>query len=269
MKTIRQGSAGKAKLRLVDTGKEFVGLIIEGGKTIFQTSGQDSDAVWNELQARLTREGPNWFGYAGARARFLHWFGGGFYSPAYLRDERNYKLAAKAKLDAAAPVEEAATGSGYGEAVLAAYRGTNLLYPVEKTRLKDLLRGPDADAFVRAAARLALGEGKSALAAMDRLLRPHENARWTVVTYLPFLWRPDEHIFLKPEVTKDFAERVQHPLAHQYDAGLRFGVYETLLDLAGCIQTTVADLKPRDMIDIQSVIWVVGDYRDGRETPQP
>ncbi len=268
MKTIREGSAGKAKLRLLDTGKGFAGIINEGGKTVFQTSGENADAVWAALQAQLTRSGPNWFGWQGARERFLHWFAGGFRSPAYLKDERDYKLAAKAKLEETTPVEEAATGSGHGEAVLAAYRRTNLLYPVEKTRLQALLRGADSDSFVRAAARFALGEGKSALAAMERLLRPHDNVKWTVVTYLPFLWRPDEHIFLKPEVTKDFAARVQHELEYRYGAELDLSVYESLLDMAGQIRTHFGDLEPRDQIDIQSVIWVVGDYRDGREVRQ-
>ncbi|MAH14304.1 MAG: hypothetical protein CMN65_00835 [Sphingomonadaceae bacterium] len=268
MKTIREGTAGKAKLRLVATGKEFAGVINEGGNTIFQTRGDDADAVWAKLQAQLARSGPEWFGWAGARERFLHWFAGGFHSPAYLADERDYKLTAKARLEETTPVEEAATGSGHGEAVLAAFRRTNLLYPVEKTRLQALLRGSDADAFVRAAARFALGEMKTALPAMERLLRPHDDAKWTVVTYLPFLWRPEDHIFLKPEVTKDFASRVQHPLEHQYDAELRLDVYESLVDLASQIRHNFADLEPRDMIDIQSVIWVVGDYRDGREEPQ-
>ncbi|MDK2767905.1 MAG: hypothetical protein KYX69_09320 [Sphingomonas sp.] len=274
MKTVREGSHGKAKLRLVQTDKEFVGLVIEGGKTSFQTRGRDADAVWSTLQAELSRGGVNWFGHAGARSRFLHWFAGGFQSSSYLKDERDYKLKAKARLDATTPVEAAATGSGHGEAVLAAYRATSLRYPVEKTRLQKLLRGADADRFVQAAARFALSDGlgveaKSALAAMERLLLPHDNAKWTVATYLPFLWRPDTHIFLKPEVTKDFASRVMHPLAQDYAAGLSLPVYASLLDMAGGIRAAFADLQPRDMIDIQSVIWVVGDYRDGREVPQP
>ena len=218
MKTIREGTAGKAKLRLVATGKDFAGIINESGKTIFQTHGGDADSVWAELQAQLAQSGPNWFGWTGARDRFLHWFGDGFHSPAYLADERKAKETAKLRLEETTPVEEAATGSGHGEAVLAAFRRTNLLYPVEKTRLQALLRGADADAFVRAAARFALGETKTALPAMERLLRPHDDAKWTVVTYLPFLWRPEEHIFLKPEVTKDFAARVQQSTPMPYPA---------------------------------------------------
>ena len=268
MKTIREGTAGKAKLRLVQTDKKFVAIAFEGGKMIMQKDGATAEEAWSALQRELTSEGPNWFGFAGARARFLHWFAGGFHSPAYLTRERGYKLKAKEGLEKTTPLEEAATGSGHGEAVLRAYRATSLLYPIEKTRMQALLRGSDGDEFIRAAARFALGEGKTALRAMETLLRPHDNAKWTVVTYLPYLWKPDQHIFLKPEVTKDFASRVGHGLAHSYSAELDYGVYEDLLGLADDIRKSVQDLGPRDMIDIQSFIFVVGEYREGRETPE-
>jgi len=268
MKTLREATIGKIRLRLVETGSGFVAVAHEGSTELLRISDADGDAAWNDLMTKVRRGGPNWFGLAGARARFLHWFAGGFASPAYLVAERDYKLAAKARLEKTAPVEEAATGSGHGEAVLRAFRDTNLLYPVEKTRLQGLLRGADADAFVRAAARFALGETRTGLRAMETLLRGYDNAKWTVVTYLPFLWRPEEHIFLKPEVTKDFANRIGHSLAQTYSPELDLGVYEDLLDMAGDIRKAFADLEPRDMIDVQSVIWVVGEYLDGRDSPQ-
>jgi hypothetical protein len=119
-------------------------------------------------------------------------------------------------LDSAASLKNAATCTGYGEAILSIFRATNLLYPLEKTRLQELLRGPDADKFVQAAAGFTVDESKERLSTLEHLLGPHENAKWTVVTYLPFLWRPDRHMFLKPEVTKDFADRVGHPFESDY-----------------------------------------------------
>ena len=62
--------------------------------------------------------------------------------------------------------------AGFGEAALAAFRATNLLYPLETSRLQSVLRGADADNFVRAVARFASGDWKPALADMERLLRP-------------------------------------------------------------------------------------------------
>lgn len=176
-------------------------------------------------------------------------------------------MKAKAKLDAAAPVEQAATGSGFGEAALAAFRATNLLSLFEKTRLQDVLRGSHADDFIRGAARFALGETKVGLAHMQTALKPHDSAKWTVATYLPFLWHPEQHMFLKPEVTKDFAQRVGHRFAYDYEAALRLPVYESLLDLADRTTRELSTLEPRDRIDVQSFIWVIGDHNEGREAP--
>jgi len=147
------------------------------------------------------------------------------------------------------------------------FRATNLLSPFEKTRLQKLLRGKSADAFVRAAAQFTLGAGTPALLYMERALRPHDNAKWTVVTYLPFLWRPQVHMFLKPEVTQDFAARVGHRFRFDYAPRLDIGVYDSLLDLARQTEQELAELHPRDRIDVQSFIWVVGAYNE-TDVPQ-
>lgn len=156
MKTIRQDVIGKNTLRLVDTGKGIVGLLIAGGKQLDRIDGEDAVEVWAQLLAAVGKASDAYFGFAGARARFRQFFPDGFHSLAFEGDnktgERNYKLKAKAKLDAAAPLDQALTGTGFGEAVLSAYRATNLLSPFEKTRLDPVLRGPDADAFIQAAA---------------------------------------------------------------------------------------------------------------------
>jgi hypothetical protein len=97
---------------------------------------------------------------------------------------------------------------------------------------------------------------------MERALKPYNSAKWTVVTYLPFLWRPEEHMFLKPEAMTDFAARVGHRFASDYDPSLDIAVYESLLDLALRTSDELAELKPRDRIDVQSFIWVVGNYKE-------
>ena len=77
------------------------------------------------------------------------------------------------RLDETAPLEQAVSASGLGEAILAVFRATKLLSPFEKVRLQDVLRGLTADEFIRAAAHFTLGEGKPALLQMERALKPH------------------------------------------------------------------------------------------------
>ena len=136
-------------------------------------------------------------------------------------------------------------------------------------RLQSVLRGPAGDSFVQAAAQFANDPSATTLHRLDQILRPHDSAKWTVITYLPFLWKPETHIFLKPEVTKDYAARVGHRFAHQYKPALDVNVYQSLLDLADSTMHEIATFKPRDRIDIQSFIWVVGSYQEGRELPRP
>ena len=76
-------------------------------------------------------------------------------------------------------------------------------------------------------------------------------------------------MFLKSKATKDFAVRVGHPFASVYRVQLEFDVYLSLLDVANETSNELSDLDPRDRIDIQSFIWVVGDYRDDREEVYP
>lgn len=262
MKTLKEAIVGKALVRLLQTPKGFAGAVFEGGVRKALEEGDDRDDVWRRAQDAAARLNPSFFGYDGARARFLSFFPSGFDGADYVERERKYKLDAKDKLDAAAPLEQAATGSGYGEAVLSSFRATNLLFRIEKTKLQPLLRGPDADRFVQAAAAFANGDVKPALLEMRGILKPYESGKWTVVTYLPFLWRPDVHVFLKPTMLCHFAERVGDRFASVYSAELDYQVYEALLDMAAETSQRIADLKPRDMIDVQSFMWTAVEYTE-------
>ena len=269
MKTIRESKVGEFSLRLVEKDQMFIGLVFAADNSKkAQIEGADGDDVWRRLHDEAGRANPKYFGYDGARSRFLHWFAAGFESPSFIDDEKAYKIHAKEALDATVPLEKAATGSGYGSALIPRFH-INLLSPYEQMWIRDALRASEADEFVRAAARFTLGEGKASLLAMERALKPHRAAKWTIVTLLPFLWRPEQHMFLKPEATKDFAARVGHRFATDYEPRLDLTVYDSLLDLVSKTAAELAELKPRDRIDVQSFIWVVGDYQEGREQPKP
>ena len=116
--------------------------------------------------------------------------------------------------------------------MFAVFNKINLLSPFEKIRVRELMLGSDADAFVRLSADFANTDRKSALRALKQLLQPHDCAKWTVVTFLPFLWKPEEHVFLKPTMISTFAERVGHRFANVYRPDLDIEVYDALLDLA-------------------------------------
>lgn len=262
MITVREGAVGKAVVRLVQTQRGFAGLVIENGQRKFLEEGSDLDALWVRAHDAAVRLNPLFVGYEGARRRFLSFFPSGFKGADYVGHERAYKLEAKAKLEAHVSLGAAKAGSRHGEAVLAAYRATNLLSPFEKTKLQPLLRGPDADSFIRTVAAFTEDPTNSGLAALRAILRPHDSAKWTVITYLPFLWNPSVHVFLKPTMITNFARRVGHRFADDYSPDLDLRVYLSLLDLAAEVKAKVADLEPHDMIDIQSFMWTSVEYTE-------
>ena len=79
---------------------------------------------------------------------------------------------------------------------------------------------------------------------------------WPLVTVFGFIANPAEHIFLKPRVTQE-AVKV-YGCDFKYVPKPNWQTYQSLLDFAERIKKDVKDMKPRDMIDLQSFIWVLG-----------
>jgi hypothetical protein len=79
---------------------------------------------------------------------------------------------------------------------------------------------------------------------------------WPLQTVFGFIAKPKEHIFLKPVVTKTAAEL--YGFDFNYRSQPNWETYKSLLDFAKLIRKDLADLRPRDQMDIQSFIWVLG-----------
>jgi hypothetical protein len=76
------------------------------------------------------------------------------------------------------------------------------------------------------------------------------------------------HVF-EARGDKDFASRVGHRFSSDYEPRLKLDVYHSLLDLASETAQELSALEPRDRIDVQSFIWVVGSYEEATEPPRP
>ena len=168
-KSVYSEDKGDLALRVVQDDDCFTGALLVGRERKALFEGDNLDEVLRLLRNEVGKVHPNYFGFDGARGRFLHFFPNGFETEAYSEGfdrrssdyvgfEREYKLKAKAKLDSLLPLGEVLSRTGLGEAALSVFRATNLLSPFEKTRLQDVLRGPTADAFVHGAARFAMGD---------------------------------------------------------------------------------------------------------------
>jgi hypothetical protein len=88
---------------------------------------------------------------------------------------------------------------------------------------------------------------------------PRRQARvltWSIVTVFGFLGLPDRHIFLKPNVTKIAAR--EYGFEFVYGSRPHWKTYASLLAFANRVRDDLRDRRPRDMIDLQSFIWVQG-----------
>ncbi len=79
---------------------------------------------------------------------------------------------------------------------------------------------------------------------------------WPLVTICGFLAQPERHFFLKPNVTR-IAARV-YGFDFQYQSKPNWETYSNLLQFAETVRRDLRDLRPRDMIDLQSFLWVQG-----------
>lgn len=196
------------------------------------------------------------------KAAFLRLFPQGFDDPAYFSSEREYKLKAAKLLATTLNAEtleslvQADDYAGIAKRALAVMK--NLIYPNEKMALSDgIFKRAGAKPFAEALIDLLHGSGefRTRFERFAATLESIGAAKWTIATYFPFLAFPTEHMFLKPEATKAIAEACNFDLT--YDAKLNWGTYESLLSFAAVLNTAIADLKPKDMIDLQGFIWCV------------
>jgi hypothetical protein len=79
---------------------------------------------------------------------------------------------------------------------------------------------------------------------------------WPLVTVFGFIAQPDQHLFVKPLVTRAAARAYGYPL--QYTSRPGWQTYADVLAFAETVRRDQRDLRPRDMIDLQSFIWVQG-----------
>ena len=147
---------------------------------------------------------------------------------------------------------------------------TNLLFSFEKMALRDAVRTPaGAESFAKGLFDYLHGKG----AREERFLRfgrmlsglPRRQTRvhtWPLQTVFGFIAKPESEIFLKPLVTKKAAEAYGYDFS--YGSRPTWTTYASLLGFAAVLERDLADLRPRDLVDLQSFIWVLGssEYDD-------
>jgi hypothetical protein len=204
------------------------------------------------------------------RRKFLRFFPDGFYDETYLAWERDYKVAAHerfvaelGRLELRRLIREGRHGEAASRAVRVEGK-THLLFSFEKMALRDAVRPPEgARAFAEGLEDFLYGSGPfpkrfdSLCGVLEKLPRVKTRVlTWPAATIFGFLARPRELFFFKPNVTRRAAR--EYGVELPYRSRPSSDVYEAVLAFAESVRRDLRDLAPRDMIDIQSFLWVQG-----------
>jgi hypothetical protein len=215
----------------------------------------------------------NYLGAARSRRKFELFYPGGFQDDTYQIAERSYKERAhlewQAELGAADFRKLLARGEfrQIADAAVRIESRTNLLFSFEKMALRDAVKTPaGARLFATELYAFLWGRGSpqrkfedwiQAVADLPR--RQTRVLTWPLVTVFGFIARPGKHLFLKPMVTRKAAQA--YGFDFQYRPQPSWAVYQSLLTFAAIIRRDLdrrPGFKARDMIDVQSFIWIQG-----------
>lgn len=205
-----------------------------------------------------------------SRNKFLRFFPKGYSDNKYLQWERNYKWNAHMLWEELLNKD---TFSGllqkhqYREICKRAVNieaKTNLLFSFEKMALRDAVKAPAAaKAFAWGLYNYIYGEEEfkqrfenfvEVIAGLPR--KQTRVLTWPLLTVFGFIANPKENIFLKPKVTQLAARNFGYDF--HYTSKPNWDTYKSLLDFAKEAKKETKDLKPKDMMDLQSFIWVLG-----------
>jgi hypothetical protein len=211
-----------------------------------------------------------------ASRKFRRAFPRGFRDETYLEWERNYKWEAHLEWQRALGPDlfrHLVRKEEYRQiarATITIESRTNLLFSFEKMALRD------AVASEAGARQFSIGlyhflHGDKPLNArfqnwvedLDRLPRRQTRVlTWPITTVFGFLAQPRIHFFFKPMVTREAARKLGVDLP--YAPKPSWPIYKALLGFVTRVRSEINILHPRDMIDLQSFLWVQGsdEYPD-------
>jgi hypothetical protein len=206
------------------------------------------------------------------RRKFLRLFPGGFRDETYISWEREYKWEAHERWEESLNQSEFRRLLRAGEFREAAARAVrveqssrySMLFSFEKMALRDAVKAEEGARTIteglydflhgKGALERRFNKWVEAVGALPR--RQTRVLTWPMVSVWGFIAQPETHIFLKPMVTRAAAKA--YGFDFQYKSRPNWETYSNLLQFAETVRRDTQDLKPRDMIDIQSFIWVQG-----------
>ncbi len=211
-------------------------------------------------------------GASKCRRKFLRFFPCGVRDETYLAWERDSKLETHDRWQqvlSRGEFRRLLRQKAFGEIAARAVRVEqkslySMIFSFEKMALRDAVKSEEgARAFAEGLYQFLHGTGKLE-GRFERWVKvvselPRKQTRvltWPLVTVFGFIAQPELHMFLKPTVTRIAAR--EYGFDFRYHARPSWETYAGLLEFAEAVRRDQRDLRARDMIDIQSFLWVQG-----------
>ncbi|MDD4976675.1 MAG: hypothetical protein PHY93_20135 [Bacteriovorax sp.] len=203
-----------------------------------------------------------------SRNKFMKSFKSGFYDKNYKSWGRDLKWIAHEKWQEVlnkGQFRELMADQNYEEIVARAMKiesTSHLLSPIEVKALSDGVKTPEgAELFAKGLYQLLYGTASMEtrfglwIESIEKLYQTG-SLTWPVVTAFGFIAQPDVHAYLKPNVTEDAA--INYGFDFKYQPRPNWEGYRDYLKLCEQVKLDLEDLRPRDMIDIESFLSLQG-----------
>jgi hypothetical protein len=256
-------AGGKAKVHFTDGGVRLLSLDQADLEELMESEVPGDAAIRTELgRRRLSSHQAVSTRIIDLVNRFNSIFPNKF-DEKFDREERDYKLAAKARLHERLDPAELRHLLAAGQAAevmqraLKVISATNLVYRIEMLKFRDVPAGAAPGVAEALCNLLEAGDENmpAAVEAFAQALDPWDAAKWPIVTYFPFLQRPDRMPFVKPFAVQQAAQALGYDIG--YGALPSAAAYRRVIGLYDIVGKEMAQhgLHARDLIDVQTFLW--------------
>lgn len=203
---------------------------------------------------------------AQAKARLLEIFPGGLQGDRMRQEERTYKnelaALARSRCDAESLASLLQTGQ-HSEVLARAHHLVksslnNFPSTFEKIAFNNAVNASVRQKEFAEAFCAWVGPELPTQAAFEGLARELNHmdcAKWPILTCFRFLLHPNVDVLIKPANLAKAAELARFEI--NYRPELNWLTYHSVMNFYGYVRQQIADLQPRDMIDVQNFIWCI------------
>ena len=177
-----------------------------------------------------------------AEKEFLQEYPGGFEHPAMVEIGKKHKkdIITKLALDCFAK-SRFNDSTEMLNSIIKVVSQSSMVSLFEKPKFRDMVRAlsnPEKEVLVKGLRSQLHGSEKKGFNAVLSVLTDNKMAKWTLMTAIPYYYRPDKDVFIKPTTTKNIIRNLELDLVYNPKPSWEF--YEAYRDIINRLKTKVS-----------------------------